>query len=56
MSAAKHDRHAAFVRFDERLQRFHKQHPTLFNIATIILGLILFGIAKLIESLLKGGR
>lgn len=49
MSADKQHKHAAFVRFDERLQRFHKHHPILFSIATIVLGLALFGVVELIE-------
>lgn len=56
MSAGKQHNHAAFVRFDKRLQRFHKQHPVLFVLLATILGLILFGVVELIDWLLKGGQ
>lgn len=56
MSADKQHKHAALVRFDERLQRFHKHHPILFALTAIAIVLILFGITLLINWLLKGGQ
>jgi hypothetical protein len=56
MSAGKQHRHAAFVRFDKRLQEFHKNHPVLFYISTIGIALVGFSIAQLINYLFQWVR
>jgi hypothetical protein len=49
MSADKHDRHSAFVRFDQSLEKFHKGHLILFALVALVLGLATFGNLELIE-------
>jgi hypothetical protein len=42
-----------FVRFDERVQKFDKEHPIWFNPIPLGLGLVAFGILELIESVFR---
>ncbi len=55
MLANKQHRHPAFIRFDQHLYRFHKQHPTLFYLTALGIVLIGFGLAQLIEFSIPHG-
>jgi uncharacterized membrane protein (DUF2068 family) len=53
MSADKHDRHSAFVSFDQSLEKFHKGHLILFALVALTVGLVAFGVLELIESVFR---
>jgi len=49
MSADKHDRHSAFVNASQRLEKFHKDHPVVFALVALAVGLAVFSTLELIE-------
>jgi hypothetical protein len=47
------NRHSKLVRLDARLEKLHKEHPAVFNLVAVLLGVLLGTVALLIEWVLR---
>jgi len=49
MSADKHDNSSGLSRLNARLEKLFQEHPLVFNLIALGLGLLLFALSRLVE-------